>query len=322
MNSGLKAIVGIFAAATIGTAFASAASAQVLAIGTTKGGATNTVATTIAKVISTKTKYQMRTQVMGGTQQYIPMVNAGETPFGVSNMPQYWMAKTGTGLSEGTKYENLRLLANLMQFRVGPTVAAKSDIKKLADIKGKRVPYGFKASPLFGLIMEAWLANAGLTPDDVEKIPAVGLPQSWQIFKEGKVDMVISAVGTGAVKEMDASIDGGVRYISLNTDPEAVKALLKYFPRSYISEVKPEKGLTGLTEPQKILFYDYMVWGSKDVDDEAMYTAAKAIYENADELKAASPIWRPFDVKKMAKDQGTEYHPGAMKFYKEVGLVK
>ncbi len=56
----------------------------------------------------------MRKQTMGGTQQYIPPVNAGELAFGISNIAQYSMAVNGTGLSEGKKYDNLRLVSTMM----------------------------------------------------------------------------------------------------------------------------------------------------------------------------------------------------------------
>ena len=99
-------------------------------LGTTKGGLTAQVTATISKVVSTHAGgLQMRTQVMGGTQKYIPVVNAGELEFGVSNIMQYTMAVTGTGMSEGKKYDNLRLVATMMLFRSGwlvprPTVWA------------------------------------------------------------------------------------------------------------------------------------------------------------------------------------------------------
>ena len=51
----------------------------------------------------------MRKQTMGGTQQYIPVVNAGELGFGISNISQYHMAQQGIQLSKGRKYSNLRL---------------------------------------------------------------------------------------------------------------------------------------------------------------------------------------------------------------------
>ncbi len=83
-----KLLAGVIVAA----ALPASAGAQVIGLGSTKGGATAQVAAAISKVVTTKSDLQMRTQVMGGTQQYIPVVNAGELAFGLSNMPQYWMA--------------------------------------------------------------------------------------------------------------------------------------------------------------------------------------------------------------------------------------
>lgn len=296
------------------------AAAQVLSIGTTKGGATAQVANIISKVVSTKSGMQMRAQALGGTQQYIPMVNAGELDFGVSNLPQYTMAKTGTGLSKGTKYENLMLAGNLMVFRVGPIVRIQDNINSVADLKGKRLPVGFKAAPLFTFIGDAFLANGGLTADDGKKVPVVALRQHWSIFKEGKTDYIIGAVGTGVLKEINAAVPGGIKYLSLNAEPEAAKRITDIYPGSYLKEVKPAKPLTGVLEPVNVLHYDYLVWTHKGVSDEAVYKSVKALYENEAELKASSPLWRSHASKTMGKDHGFAYHPGAMKFYKEVGL--
>lgn len=322
MKSGIMAFAGAIAALAATTTFSADASAQVLSLGTTKGGATAQVGSTIAKVVTTESDLQMRTQAMGGTQQYVPIVNAGEMDFGLSNLPQYYMAITGTGLSDGTKYENLRLAATLMTFKVGLLVADKSGIMKASDLKGKRVPYGFKAAPLFQFVMTAFLANGGLTFDDAEKVPAVGLPQHWNMFKEGRIDGVIAAVGTGAVKEMDATIDGGVRYVSLDDSPEALKRTIAEYPRSYLAATAPAPGLTGVKTPANMLNYDYMFWTHKGVADEAVYKVVKALYENEEQLKASSPLWRSHSSKKMAKNQNAPYHPGAVKFYKEAGLIK
>ena len=79
-------------AATAALFLAGTASAQIIGVATTKGGATAQVSNAIAKVVSLKSDFEVRTQVMGGTQQYIPVVNAGEVDFGLSNLPQYTMA--------------------------------------------------------------------------------------------------------------------------------------------------------------------------------------------------------------------------------------
>lgn len=60
-------------AATAALSLAGTASAQIVGVATTKGGATAQVSNAIAKVVSLKSDLELRTQVMGGTQQYIPV---------------------------------------------------------------------------------------------------------------------------------------------------------------------------------------------------------------------------------------------------------
>lgn len=307
-----------FAVAVI---FAGSAAAQTVGIGTTKGGATAQLAAAIAKVVSSSSDLEMRTQPMGGTQQYIPVVNAGELEFGLSNLPQYWMAKTGTGLSK-RKHENLELVANMMVFQIGVLVANNSDIRSTKDLKGKRVPWGLRAAPLFDFVIRGYLANGGVSEDEITKVPAVALRQKWDPLIQGKIDVAVGALGTGAIKEMNAKIDGGIRFATLDPSEEAVAALLKIYPKSYLSKVEPHPSLDGVREPIYTLDYDYMLWTHKGVSDEVVYKVAKAMYENEKDLKESSPLWRSHSSKTMAKDQGTPYHAGAVKFYKEVGLIQ
>lgn len=302
---------------------AASASAQTVGIGTTKGGATAQVTAAISKIVSSHAGgLQMRTQVMGGTQKYIPVVNAGDLEFGVSNMMQYHMAKKGTGLSKGHKHDNLRLLATMMTFRIGWLVPRNSNIRKVSDIRGKRTPHGFKAAPLFHFLLSAGLANGGLSYDDVNKIPAVALRQHWNMFKQGKLDVAWGGIGAGHVKDMNAKIKGGVRFLSLDASSDAAKRTLKFAPKTFILEVKPAKSLVGVLEPVNIIAFNYMLWAHKGVSDQAVHKVVKAMYDNEKELKSMSPLWRTHSSKGMSKNQGEAYHPGAIKFYKEVGNWK
>ena len=303
-------------------AFASTASAQTVGIGSTKAGAVAQITATISKVVSSHADgVQMRSQTMGGTQQYIPVVNAGELAFGISNIPQYRMALSGTGLSEGTKYDNLRLISTMMKFRLSLLVPKELGATKISDMKGKRLPSGFKASPLFASFVEASLATGGLSYNDVENVPIVGLVQSWRAMMEGKVDGVITAVGTGFIKQMNATISGGVRYISLPNTPEAEAAVQKVLPGTYFSTMEPAKTLTGIVEPTTLITYDFILWTHKGMDDETVYKVTKVMHQHADELKEGGPLWSTYEADKIAKDQDVEFHPGALKYYKEAGLL-
>jgi TRAP transporter TAXI family solute receptor len=295
--------------------------AQTIGIGTTKGGATAQVTAAISKIVNTKSDLKMRPQPMGGTQQYIPLVNVGEIDFGVSNLPQYWMAKTGTGMSK-RRYDNLVLVATMMTFKPGTLVTKNSRFRKMSDLRGARIAHGFKAAPLFQFVTRSWLANGNLGWDDVNKVPAVALRQHWTMFKQGKIDMVIAAIGSAIVKDMNANISGGVRFIPLDSDPAAFARLDAIYPKGFLREVKPSPKFTGVLEPLQILHFDYMFWTHKGQKDETVYKVAKAVYDNEKGLHDTSPLWRSHHSRTMAKDQGTPYHPGAIKFFKEVGIWK
>ena len=295
------------------------AAAQVVGIGTTKGGANAAVGAAIAKVVSDSAGFQMRPQKMGGTQQYMAIVNAGELEFGLSNVMQFGMAVDGTGMAEGTPHPNMRLVATLMQFRNGVIVGKESGINSLADLKGKRVPDGYPAAPLFEVFKNAFLASAGLSMADVTPVPIVGLPQSWAAFREGKVDMTIAAAGAGAVREMEAAISGGIKYIPL-IDNEATRAAL---PRTHFTTIEPAGPLVGVLEPTLFNVYEYVLFANADVDEETVYKVVAAIIDGEEDLRATSPLWKTYKPENIAtRFDGLDYHPGAVKYFKEKGFWK
>jgi uncharacterized protein len=323
MNIRLAAVAGVSAAAVMLAAVPSPARADMVGIGSTKSSVVAQMSAVIAKVVSAHSGIQMRTQTMGGTQQYIPVVNAGKLHFGIGNMFQTAQAYAGIGLSKGHKYDNLRMVATLMPFRTGLLVANNSPIKKVSDLKGKRVPFGFKAAPLFQIFFEGFLANGGLTYADVEKVPAIGLRPMWELFMQGKVDTVISAAGGGPNKEMNAKIAGGVRYLNFDADGPNAKKTLEMLINTYYAEIAPSAPFPAVRSKGEIIGYDFALWTNKDVSDDVVMKVVQALHDNAQELKTSSPIWARWDINQMAKNQGAiPYHPGAIAYYKKIGLWK
>jgi TRAP transporter TAXI family solute receptor len=313
-------LVSLTLATAAAVGLAASVSAQTLGIGSTKAGAVSQITATISKAVSEHSGVQLRKQTMGGTQQYIPVVNAGELAFGISNISQYHMAQTGTQLSK-RKYNNLRIITTMMKFTVSPVVSLKSGITKVSQLKGKRIASGFKGAPLFVYITSGALATDGLTMKDVKNVPQVGLVQHWRAFMAGKLDMAIAAAGSGFVKQMNAKVSGGIRHISFDKSPAALKRMQKWFPRSEWSVVNPTKGLTGVIEPTNFVSYDFLLWTHNKLSDDVAYKVAKVMHTRAKQLKEGGPLWRSYEAnKRMAKDQGYKYHPGAIKYYKEVGL--
>ena len=315
-----------FLSLTLATAaalgLAASASAQTFGIGSTKAGAVSQITATISKAVSEHAPgIQMRKQTMGGTQQYIPVVNAGELDFGISNIAQYHMAKQGIMLSKGSKYENLRLITTMMKFTLSPVVSLESGITKISQLKGLRNPSGYKGAPLVGFMNIGTLATADLSIEDMKSVPVVGLVQGWRAFIAGKTDLAVAAAGSGFVKQMNAKIKGGIRHISYPKGDASLKKMHKWFPKSEWSMVNPREGLTGVVEPTNFLSYDFMLWTHKDLADDVAYEVAKVMHKQAKQLKEGGPLWRSYQAnERMAKDHGYAYHPGAVKYYKEAGF--
>lgn len=306
------------AASAILLAGTAPAVAQNVGIGTTKGGATAQVSAAIAKVASAKSDLTVRPQPYGNTSQYIPLVNAGRIEFGVSNIFQAWYAVKGTGMSEGRPNPNLRMVAVLFPFRIALYVSQKSGIKTLADLKGKKMP-GFRKGALGNYIVNAFFANAGLKYADATYVRIPNFPRMWDGFKRGTIDAAIAAVGSKPTFEMQASV-GPVRALGVDPDTKAMDALRKWLPQAYPMPMKASKRLPGLEADKNILAFDYMLFAGKDVSDETVYKMVKALHDNQADMRAAAPLWRLFKSSGMGKDIGLEFHPGAIKFYKEKGI--
>ncbi|MAR79311.1 MAG: hypothetical protein CMM18_03670 [Rhodospirillaceae bacterium] len=299
--------------------FSNHAFSETVGIGTTKGGATAQVSAGISKIVSANAGMQMRPQPMGGTSQYIPIVNAGELEFGIANAMQTYMAVNGVGLSQGKPNTNLRMVATMMYFRVGLIVKADSDINSIEDLKGKRLPSGYTASPLFAYLLKGMLANGGLTTKDVKGVPVTGLIQGINAFKEGKIDAVIGSVGAGFVKDAASKV-GGVRFVPFSDSAGEKASLFREAPQTFLIDVSP--GPVGVDKSMKLLGFDYMLWANKNVSVDTVYKVTKAMHENQDALRKLSPLWRTHSSATMAKNRGMTYHQGSIKYYREVGLMK
>ncbi|WP_164512330.1 TAXI family TRAP transporter solute-binding subunit [Oceaniglobus ichthyenteri] len=296
---------------------ATTASAQIAAVGSTATGGTSQIGRTMSAAISEASSLQVRPQELANTADYIPLVNAGELEFGIANVVQYTYAVNGTGMSEGRPNPNLRMVATLMPFRNGYVVREDSGINSIADLKGKRAPV-FTQGALGDFITKAYLANGGLTMDDVEGVAVPNFPRMWASFAEGSTDVTIVVVGAANSREYDATF--GIKYLSYDDSPEAQAAMTEFLPQAYLQTLDTDSGIPGIDGPTNVNVFDYTFFAGADVPDDMVYTAVKALWEKEADLLAGGPFWLGFEKEQMGKDNGLEYHPGAIRFYEEMGV--
>ncbi len=309
----MKHLMGLTLSLTLG---ATAVAAELAALGSTARGGTSQIGRTLAAAISEVGDMQMRPQELANTADYIPLVNAGEIEFGIANVVQLTYAVNGTGMSEGRPNENLQMVATLMPFRSAYIVRKDSDIKSFEDLKGKRVPV-FADRALGDYVTRGYFANADMSLDEVDGVAVPNFPRMWSSFAEGSADVAIVVVGAGNSREYDASF--GIRYLSFDDSPEALERMRTYLPQNYLQEM-PAGSVPGIDAPTNVNVFDYTFFAGADVSEEMVYNAVKALWEKEADLLAGGPFWNGFAKEAMGKQVGLTYHPGAIKFYKEMGV--
>jgi len=309
----ISCAIGMLAALSLN---AEAAIADTAALGSTARGGTSQMGRTLATVISANGVLQMRPQELANTADYIPLVNAGEMEFGIANVVQVIHAVAGIGMSEGRPNQNLQMVATLTPFRNAYIVRADSDIHSFSDLKGKRVPI-FAGGALGDYLTKAFFANPDMSLDEVDGVAVPNFPRMWSSFADGATDVTIVVVGAGNSREFDASF--GIRYLSFENTSGALARMREWLPQTYLQEM-PAGSVPGIKKPTYVNVFDYTLFAGKDVPEDMVYAAVRALWEREGDLLAGGPIWNGFAKESMGKNVGIPYHAGAIRFYEEMGV--
>ena len=300
--------------------FASAAQAQVLGFGSAPQGQIGyNMSAAIARVMSEAANVQSRVQPYSGSSAVLPLVNSGELDLAVCNVLEIEEATKGVGPYQGRRQANLRVLGVIFPLYSSIFVRKDSPIKSLAELKGKRLPYGYSAQVTLERIVDAIIATGGLARKDIVQVLVPNVVRGADDFIEGKLDGGFFALGAAKVSEVDKTV-GGIRYLPLPDDPKSVAAMKKIMPYAYVTLVQPSPAFVGLDGPTRLMAYDYLVAVGSHVKDDVVYRIAKAMYENKLKLAESLRAFNGFDPDNMHKTMPAGFHPGAVKFYKEKGI--
>jgi TRAP transporter TAXI family solute receptor len=250
----------------------------------------------------------------------LPLVNSGELDLAVCNVLEMQEAANGEGPYAGRKQANLRVLGVIFPLYSSVFVRKDSPIRTLADLKGKRLPYGFTAQVTLERIVDAIIATGGLSRKDIVPVLVPNVIRGADDFMEGKIEGGFFAIGAAKVAEVHKAV-GGIRYLPVSDDPAALAAMRKFMPYAYVTEVKPSPAFVGLDGPTKLMAYDYLVTVGAHVKDDTVYKIAKAMYENKAKLVESLRAFNSFNPDGMHKSMPATFHPGSVKYYNEKGIA-
>ena len=282
------------------------------------GSLYNALGSGIATVNTRNTSAVVRVQPFAGPPAWVPAMNQGQTHLGILTGADAVTSYKGIKHYK-QPFKNTRLIVVGGTLQLSYFTGKDSPMETVADLKGKRIPTGFAATPIVGLSSQAALATAVLDLDDVVQVPVSNLQAGNQAFIEGRVDAGWHSLGSPAVQEADAR-KGGAKFLSIIGTPEAAKRMEEVYPGSYPAVVKAGSR-TGIIKDTTVLSNDIYLVGAADLSEEAAYRVSKALWEHNNELKAAHPELAAWTKDRMVSTQAyIPYHPGAVKFFKEQGV--
>lgn len=197
-------------------------------------------------------------------------------------------------------------------------VNKNSNINSVADLKGKRVTTFTKGNTA-EIICRDILASYGLTYDDLGSINFSSLSDMGEQFKDGLTDCLMFASALPVSTVLDITTARDIRLIPL-TDDDFAK--LKEVSPAYLKNIIPANTYNGQTEDVPCLGNMQHIIVNKDLDEEFVYQMTKAIVENLPEIGATHVVYKILTPELMAQDLGIPMHPGATRYYKEIGAIK
>jgi TRAP transporter TAXI family solute receptor len=300
---------------------ATSANAQTVGIATSNPGSLfHNIGTAVANAAN-NAGLDATIQPATSPNQYIPFVASGGIEFGVANLQEVNYALEGKEWFEGSVNPDLRLVGLIMPLREAIFVRADSDIHSIADLRGQPMVDGYTAQQTIIPQLDAMYATAGMTREDMTPVVVPSVVAGADAFISGESVGFIFAHGAGKVREADAAV-GGLRALSIEPTEENLATVREHWPVAFFTEI--EGGSTpGVTETAWYMAYPQAVFTNANVADDAVYAMTKALYENKDTLVESFRPFAGFQPDAMVGDIApSEYHPGAVRFYEEVGIWK
>lgn len=289
-----------------------------LSVGTAPpGGAFFVVGGALAEVLNTTAadrNWQVNQESTSGSQENIRRLAQGELDFALSNAAiTYFAVRGAEGWDREFPMQSVMTLApNVALF----ITRADSDVMSIADLAGKRVVIG-PAGAGFEYFVRPILEAHGVNYDDFTELNATQVA-TVDMLTDGAADAVFlgGAVPTSSITQAAATMD--LRFIPFD---EATRLqLIEDYPF-----FRPATIPAGTYRNQEAAFEGLDVGSmhfitSAEQDEQLVYDVTKMLYEQRDEVTAKHPAGRAINPTNVVRDTGTPFHPGAIRYFREIGI--
>ena len=302
----------------MGLATTAQADLKRITIGSNKQGSVFfLLASGFAKTFQQQLKIRATAQPHAGSSVYLPLIDNGEITMGLNNSMDSGAIVRGKAPFR-IKAKNVRAIARVWIIPYGFMVKASSNIKSVADLRGKKVVTKVSAIVSLSNLNLAILKGAGITIKDITPMTSGGIVKNISMVIEGRADAAALAPGMPAVRKAHAAT--GIRFIPLASGTsDASLAIDSPGARTFVQ--KPLKRYPFITQPTRITAFDAYLNAGKQVSSSDAYKFAKVLHTQWKNLQKVYGPLRGTKQDKIAPPTAPHlYHPGAVKYYKEAGI--
>ena len=239
----------------------------------------------------------------------------GELAFTLGDaLSDAWKGNEEVGFK--TPLKKLRGVAGIYSNYIQIVASADSGIKTLSDLKGKRVAVG---APKSGteINTRAILKGAGMSYKDLGKVEMLPFGESVELMKNRQIDATVISAGLGvsAIRDLATAV-------KMTVVPVPADVVAKINDPAYIVGIVPANTYDGQTASVNTVAIENFIVTHEGVPTETVYKMTKAMYEHLDQMIAAHTAAKSIKRDEGPRNMPLPLHPGAEKYYREVGLIK
>lgn len=258
--------------------------------------------------------YAAVAEVTGASVENMALIHTGDSDIAIALGDTVSQAYKGEGPFQNRKV-NVRALASVYPNAVQIVLPGNSPIRSLADLKGKRVSVG---APGSGTEINArvLLEANGITYRDLAAAQRLNFNETADALRDGDIDAGIWSVGPPTSSIMNLAASRNIRLLSLS--PEEVAKAREIEP--IFAEFTLEKGIyDGVTSDVRTVGIPNVLAVNANMSNELAYQLTKLLYERINDLIAIHPAARDTTVEFSIGSSPVPLHPGALRYYEEIG---
>jgi len=213
------------------------------------------------------------------------------------------------------KLDKLRTIGAIYPNYIQIVATAESSVKTLADLKGKSLSVG---APKSGteLNSRAILAAAGMSYKDMGKVEYLPFAESVDLMKNRQLAATLQSAGLGVASLKDLSTSTDINVVAVP------KEVVEKIGPPFVPVVIPAGTYAGQDKDvPTAAVVNYLVT-SADVSDDIAYQMTRLIFDSLPELANAHVAGKEIKLEAAASGSPVPLHPGAIRYYKEKGLIK